>query len=223
MKKKNKNKTKKVLIILIIIVLLLIVGILLYSFFLKDEKQEVKTIKSIPEYGYELKENETKLYKDEFENLDKILSKKEVNYESYAKQIAKLFIIDFYTLDNKLSKNDIGGTDFIKESMKDNFIEEARSTFYRYLEVESDDRHQYLPEVSSIDEVKLENTTFTIYDKTTTTTTSKYKKTTTASGTEVDAYKVTISWSYKEDLGYGTEANMIIIKEDKKLYIVEMD
>ena len=48
-------------------------------------------------------------------------------------------------------------------------------------------------------------------------------RTTTSSGTVVDAYKVTISWKYKEDYGYEKEANMIIVKQDKKLYIVEMD
>lgn len=214
------KKSKKILITLIIIVILSIIGILLYNYFSKDEPKEVKTIKSIPEYGYELKENETKLYKDEFDNLDKILAKKEVDYEEYAKQIAKLFIIDFYTLDNKLSKNDIGGTDFIKDDMKDNFIEEARSTFYKYLEVNSSDRNQELPIVSEIKDVEIENTTFVIKDSKTTTSKTK---TTTSKGTQVDAYKVTISWDYKEDYGYEKEANMIIIKEDKKLYIVEMD
>lgn len=214
------KKSKKILITLIIIVILSIIGIFLYNYFSKDEPKEVKTIKSIPEYGYELKENETKLYKDEFDNLDKILSKKEVDYEEYAKQIAKLFIIDFYTLDNKLSKNDIGGTDFIKDDMKDNFIEEARSTFYKYLEVDSEDRNQDLPIVSEIKDVEIENTTFVIKDSKTTTSKTK---TTTSKGTQVDAYKVTISWDYKEDYGYEKEANMIIIKEDKKLYIVEMD
>ena len=214
------KKSKKILITLIIIVILSIIGILLYNYFSKDEPKEVKTIKSIPEYGYELKENETELYKDEFDNLDKILSKKEVDYEEYAKQIAKLFIIDFYTLDNKLSKNDIGGTDFIKDDMRDNFIEEARSTFYKYLEVNSSDRNQELPIVSEIKDVEIENTTFVIKDSRTTTSKTK---TTTSKGTQVDAYKVTISWDYKEDYGYEKEANMIIIKEDKKLYIVEMD
>lgn len=201
------KKSKKILITLIIIVILSIIGMLLYNYFTSDEPKEVKTIKSISEYGYELKENETKLYKDEFDNLDKILSKKEVDYEEYAKAISKLFIIDFYTLDNKLSKNDIGGIEFIKESMRDNFIEEARSTFYKYLEVKSDSRNQNLPEVSQIDSVYVTKTEFKYSDKT----------------IEENAYKVTISWDYKEDYGYEEEANMIIVKEDKKLYIVEMD
>ena len=219
------KKSKKVLITLIIITILLIIGLLAYKYF-NNDKQEVKVIKKIPGYDYQLKENATSLYKDEFENLDKILSKSNVNYEDYAKQIAKLFIIDFYTLDNKLSKNDIGGTEFIMDDMKDNFIEQARSTFYKYLEVKSKKRKQELPKVSEINDVKLENTTFTItneYSETTTTTAKSKTRTTTAKGREVDAYKVTISWDYKEDLDYEKEAKMIIVKEGKKLYIVEMD
>lgn len=204
---KKKSKLKKLLIILIILVIIAIIGILVYNFFFKNKEEEVKVIKSIPEYGYDLRENETKLYKDEFEKLDDILSKNDVDYEEYAKEIAKLFIIDFYTLSNKQSKNDIGGTDFIKESMRDNFIEEARSTFYRYIEVLSDNRNQDLPEVSEIKSVKIEDTSFTYSDDT----------------VDDNAYRVTISWDYKEDFGYETEANMIIVKEDKKLYIVEMD
>lgn len=204
---KKKSKLKKILIILIILVIIAIIGILVYNFFFKNKEEEVKVIKSIPEYGYDLRENETKLYKDEFEKLDDILSKNDVDYEEYAKEIAKLFIIDFYTFSNKQSKNDIGGTDFIKESMRDNFIEEARSTFYRYLEVESDDRNQDLPEVSEIKSVEIEDTSFTYSDDT----------------VDDNAYRVTISWDYKEDFGYETKANMIIVREDKKLYIVEMD
>ena len=204
---KKKSKLKKLLIILIILVIIAIIGILVYNFFFKNNEEEVKVIKSIPEYGYDLRENETKLYKDEFEKLDDILSKNDVDYEEYAKEIAKLFIIDFYTLSNKQSKNDIGGTDFIKESMRDNFIEEARSTFYRYIEVLSDNRNQDLPEVSEIKSVEIEDTSFTYSDDT----------------VDDNAYRVTISWDYKEDFGYETKANMIIVKEDKKLYIVEMD
>ena len=204
---KKKSKLKKLLIILIILVIIAIIGILVYNFFFKNKEKEVKVIKSIPEYGYDLRENETKLYKNEFEKLDDILSEKDVNYEDYAKEIARLFIIDFYTLTNKQSKNDIGGTEFIKESMRDNFIEEARSTFYRYLEVESDNRNQDLPEVSEITNVEIEDTSFTYSDET----------------VDENAYRVKITWDYKEDFGYETEASMIIVREDNKLYIVEMD
>ncbi len=200
------KKSKKVIISLFIIVLVVSSIIALMIIFKPNKEEEIKIIKSINTYDYKLEENETKLYKDTFNELDGILSSEEVNYEDYAKCIAKLFIIDFYTLDNKLSKNDIGGTDFIKGEMRDNFIEEARSTFYKYLE-QKEGREQTLPEVSEILSVELENTSFTYSDKT----------------VDDDAYKITIKWDYKEDLGYETEANMIIVKEGKKLYIVEMD
>ena len=200
------KKSRKIIISLIVIILIAIIGLIVYKTVFNNSQEEVKIIKSIKDYDYNLKENETELYKTEFNELDKILSKKNVDYEEYAKSIAKLFIIDFYTLNNKLSKNDIGGTEFIKEDMRDNFIEEARSTFYKYVEV-IDGRTQKLPEVSSITDVSVEKTEFKYSDKT----------------IDENAYKVSISWDYVEDLGYEKEASMIIVKQDKKLYIVEMD
>ena len=200
------KKSRKIIISLIVIILIAIIGLIVYKTVFNNSQEEVKIIKSIKDYDYNLKENETELYKTEFNELDKILSKKNVDYEEYAKSIAKLFIIDFYTLNNKLSKNDIGGTEFIKEDMRDNFIEEARSTFYKYVEV-IDGRTQELPEVSNITDVSVEKTEFKYSDKT----------------VDENAYKISISWDYVEDLGYEKEASMIIVKQDKKLYIVEMD
>lgn len=200
------KKSRKIIISLIVIILIAIIGLIVYKMVFNNSQEEVKIIKRIKDYNYNLKENETELYKTEFNELDKILSKKNVDYEEYAKSIAKLFIIDFYTLDNKLSKNDIGGTEFIKEDMRDNFIEEARSTFYKYVEV-IDGRTQELPEVSNITDVSVEKAKFKYSDKT----------------IDENAYKVSISWDYVEDLGYEKEASMIIVKQDKKLYIVEMD
>ena len=200
------KKSRKIIISLIVIILIAIIGLIVYKTVFNNSQEEVKIIKSIKDYDYNLKENETELYKTEFNELDKILSKKNVDYEEYAKSIAKLFIIDFYTLNNKLSKNDIGGTEFIKEDMRDNFIEEARSTFYKYVEV-IDGRTQELPEVSNITDVSVEKAEFKYSDNT----------------IDENAYKVSISWDYVEDLGYEKEASMIIVKQDKKLYIVEMD
>ena len=64
------KKSKKILITLIILVLLLIIGMLVYMFFFKTDENEVKVIKTISKYGYTLDENETALYKEEFEKLD---------------------------------------------------------------------------------------------------------------------------------------------------------
>lgn len=207
MKKKSKSKKNKIIIFIVFIIVLCISLLAGFKVLFNEEEQEIKVIKEIKNYGYKLNENETDIYKEEFYNLEKILSSNEVDYEEYAKSIAKLFIIDFYTLDNKLSKNDIGGIQFIKESMRDNFIEEARSTFYKYVEVKSDKRTQKLPIVSEIIDESIENASFTYSDKT----------------VDENAYKITISWDYVEDLGYEKEAKMILVKEDKKLYIIEMN
>ena len=206
---KKKNTLKKILLFIIIILIICLAIFMGYNYFNKDnDDNEVKIIRSIPTYDYSLKDNKTKLYNDTFEELSDILNEEDVSYEEYAKCISKLFIIDFYTLNNKSSKNDVGGTDFIYPDMVDNFVEEARSTFYRYIQTNTgENKNDNLPEVSNIDEVFVEETTFTL---------KELKQT-------VDAYKVTIKWSYKEETDYENEAKVILIKKDKKLYIVEMD
>lgn len=212
------RRIRRLLIILIIIVLVGIGAYYVYENYIK-ESDEPKVIKKIKKYDYELNNKETKLYKTTFDELDKILSKKNVDYEAYAKTISKLFIIDFYTLDNKMSKNDIGGVQFIKESMRDNFIEQSRGTFYRYVE-QKEGRTQKLPVVSKIKSVSVQKTTYMVKDLETTT---NKKVKTEPSGTEYEAYNVSITWDYEKDLGYETQANLTLIKDGIKLYIVEMD
>lgn len=208
----KKSKVIRLIIIFLILILVISLAAFIGYNYLKEDTnnvvEEIKIVKSIEAYDYNLKENETTLYNDTFEELVNILTVDEISYEEYAKVISKLFIIDFYTLNNKLSKNDIGGTDFIYPDMVDNFIEEARSTFYKYIETNTgENKNNNLPEVSSIDEVLVEETTFTLKEK---------KET-------IDAYRVTIKWSYKNETDYEKEAKMILIKHDKKLYIVEMN
>ena len=203
---------KKFLKVLLFIVIILFISLgvyCCYDYFLgndDDLQDEVKIIKKIDKYDYTLKENETELYKEEFKNLVKVLSEKEISYEDYAKSISKLFIIDFYTLNNKKSKNDVGGTEFIKPDIVDNFIENARSTMYKYIK-SSDSNTSDFTEVSKIANIELIETTFT------------YK----SDKSTVPAYKVNIIWEYKDDIGYETEANIILVREDDKLFIVEMD
>ena len=220
---------KKLIKIIILLLIMGLVGFGIYYGYNNYVKKtnEVKIVKKIKGYGYELNNNETALYREKFDELDKILSKENVDYEAYAKKISELFIIDFYTLDNKISKNDIGGIQFIKDSMKDNFIEEARSTFYKYVE-QKEGRTQALPVVSKINSIEVEETTFVINyneedkneEKNTTIKTSNKNK---QSGVQYDGYKVHVSWSYKKNLGYEKAANIILVKDGEKLYIVEMD
>ena len=203
MKRRKKSYTK----IIIIFVILLILGIIGFIYLNKDEEKSViKVERTIPGFEYTLEENETEIYKDTFKKLESILDEEEIDKEEYAKCISELFIIDFYTLDNKLSKNDIGGVQFVYPSIKDNFVEKARSTFYKYLEVK-EGRTQTLPIVSEITSVLAEKTLFKVKD-------TKENK---------EAYKVSISWEYEEDLDYEKEADLYVVVESNKLYIVEMD
>lgn len=205
--KSRKTKRKSYTLVIIFLIILLILGIIGFIYLNKDEeKSVVKVERTIPGYEYTLEENETKLYKDTFNKLESILDEEEINKEEYAKCISELFIIDFYTLDNKLSKNDIGGVQFVYPSIKDNYVEKARSTFYKYLEVK-ENRTQELPNVSEITNTEVEKTIFKIKD-------TKESK---------EAYKVSISWEYEEDLDYEKEADLYVVEESNKLYIIEMD
>lgn len=202
-----KTRKKRYTSIIIILVILLILGIIGFIYLNKDEEKSViKVERTIPGYEYTLEENEIEIYKDTFKKLESILDEEEIDKEEYAKCISELFIIDFYTLDNKLSKNDIGGVQFVYPSIKDNFVEKARSTFYKYLEVK-EGRTQSLPVVSEITSVLAEKTLFKVKD-------TKENK---------EAYKVSISWEYEEDLDYEKEADLYVVEESNKLYIIEMD
>ena len=202
-----KTRKKSYTLIIIILVILLILGIIGFIYLNKDEEKSViKVERTIPGYEYTLEENEIEIYKDTFKKLESILDEEEIDKEEYTKCISELFIIDFYTLDNKLSKNDIGGVQFVYPSIKDNFVEKARSTFYKYLEVK-EGRTQTLPVVSEITSVLAEKTLFKVKD-------TKENK---------EAYKVSISWEYEEDLDYEKEADLYVVEESNKLYIVEMD
>lgn len=204
--KKNKgtNKGRKKIVI-ISLLLIILIGFGIYYFVSDSNKDDVKVVRTIKNYNYQLNDNETELYNDTFERLEKILSKDQIDYEGYAKCISELYIIDFYTLTNKLSKNDIGGAQFVDPEIKDNFIEKARSTFYKYLKVAGDSRNQDLPEVSKITSVNVGNYSFKYSNKT----------------VDDNAYKVSIKWSYKKDYGYEDSKDIILIKKENKLYIVE--
>lgn len=204
-KEKKKKKTGKIIFIILLVIALCVGGYFVYEKYYKKDEPTVKIIKKITKYNYKLGDNKSKLYKKYFDELEDVLENEDVDYDEYAKVVSKLFITDFYTLNNKKSKNDIGGLDFIKDDMKDNFIDQARSTFYRYIKLDSNEDD--LPEVSEVISVDVEKTTFTYSD----------------GSTDENAYKVNITWEYNEDLGYEKEANMILVKDDIKLYIIEMD
>lgn len=207
MKKRKMKKSVKRLILIIIIVIVFGLGI----FYIIDNftartpvNTKVKVIDEIAEYGYKLEENETKLYKDLFKDLNNVLKQDEVDYEQYAELVAKLYVADFYNLENKVTKNDVGGTQFIHSGAVDNFLLKAKDTMYKNIESNVyGDRKQELPVISKINLEDIKEEKFTINDE------------------EVDSYVVTLKWTYKKDLGYDKEKEIILVREDKKLSIVQ--
>ena len=158
------------------------------------------------EYGYTLKSNKSKSYKKEFNNLAELLKKDKVDEEEYAKELTKLFVLDFYTLSDKVANTDVGGTDFVHTDAKNNFLEKAEDTIYKYVENNMyGGRKQDLPTVKEVKIDNVENTSFTI-DKV----------------TDDKAYQVTASWTYDSENDYQNKAIFTFVHEDKKLSLVEM-
>jgi hypothetical protein len=197
---------KRIILAFLILVLLYSVGGVFYNVYYKedDSKKKVNNIDSIKGYTYTLPATATNIQKDEFKILKKNLESKKVNEEDYAKSISKLFIIELYTINNKVNKYDVGGTTYIYPDSVENYKTNVEDTIYKYVEDNSDGkRTQKLPEVSKV----------TINSLITT----KYK----INNTEYDAYKLSLNWTYIEDLKYDTKGEIILIKIDKFLYIVE--
>lgn len=205
---KLKKKAKRV-IFLIILIVIIIAGLIIYNkVSKKDSVEEVKIVNEISKYGYKLKENKPKKYKDMFNELKEILEAKKVDEELYVKKISEMFIYDFYSLNDKTAKTDVGGIDFVYSKISENFLQNAEDTYYKYVESNIyNNRKQSLPTVS---EIKIESVEKAEY----------------AYAEEIDeeAYSVKVSWSYTDDnfSDYQREANLIFIHDDIKLSLVEL-
>ena len=200
-KEKKPGKGKKILIALLIIILIAGAGFGVYKiFFDKDSKKsvvEVKVLDSLDDYGYTLSDKDTDLFKDEYNVLKDLLNEKEIDDEKYATQVAKLFVIDLYTINTKVNKLDIGGSEYYYLDKVTMFEKKVMDTLYYHLEDNTyGDREQELPEVKKIEVLSIEETEYKIGEK------------------EKDAYLVQVEWEYVEDMGYDTEASIVLCKED---------
>ena len=203
------KKRAKILIFLITIIVIGIIVFLVYkNFFGKNETEGAKVINSIEDYGYTLKDNKNEKYKSMFEELKKVLEKDKVDYDKYAETISKMFIYDFFSLDDKMAKNDIGGVDFIHPDALSNFLENAESTYYKYVESNIyGNRNQKLPMVDEVKVGEIKTTEFAVGDK-----------------NIDDAYEIEVEWTYTEEEfnDYQSSGKLIIVKDGKKLQIVEL-
>lgn len=208
---------KKVIIILLILIVLGVGGFFGYRYF-KPENKPINTKKvytdSIKGYDYKLEKRDSKLYKEKYAELKKVLESKTIDYEEYAKLLAQLYIIDLYTIDNKVNTYDVGGSEFIYPDALENYELKVKDTIYRYMEDNSyGKRKQELPSVDSIKVESIKETTFELKGEE-----GKESK-------SLEGYEVKLSWSYEKDLGYDEKATVILVKDEdeKMVYVIEQN
>lgn len=212
---KLKKKTKVVLILFLLIIIA-VAGYFIYTKYLSSSPTKIKKVDSIPGYGYNLKSSHPEEYKKMFSELKEILSEEKVNKEAYAKKISQMFIYDFFSLDYKVAKTDVGGVEFVSPYVEKNFLEAAENEYYKYVESNIyGKRDQNLPRVTKPSVENIEQNTFKY-------TITKDKKD--VEQTDTNAYKVRLKWSYtKSDFDdYQNEGVLILVNNDKKLEVVEL-
>lgn len=212
--KKKKIKYGNVVIfglIGLLVLLLLITGILVFGIY-KDtfgsNVEDVEIADTIDKYGYQLTENHTDYYKELYNELKDLLNKEDYSDSEYAELVAKMFVADFYDLNSKLNKNDIGGYQFVYEGYQDTFKRFASDINGVYYYVENNiygDRKQDLPVIKEVSIESINNVPYAY-----------------GSISDTDAYSVTVSITYKKDLGYPKSVDLILIHSNDKIEVVEM-
>ncbi len=201
-------KKKKIGIVVCFILLIYFIGGIFYNIFLDrsdtKKKNNVNQNLQIKGFEYLLNDDDTELLKSEFKKLKNNLESSNINYNEYALSISKMFIIDLYTLNNKKNMYDVGGVQFVYPDARENFKLNVENTLYKYMEDNSDGKRvQDLPEVSNVEVTSDEVYEYTIGEE-------KY-----------EGYKINLDISYVKDLEYDAKAELILVKVDKYLYIVE--
>lgn len=207
----NKNCSKVVqfgFVVFVVIAICICLNYYSEKYIRNDDnniEDDVRVVSKFDDYSYFLKSNHP-LYKEKFRNLQVVLNQDAVDEREYANTIAQLFLIDFYTLEDKMTNQDIGGVDFIYLDYQDNFMLNASSTIYMYVENNLyGDRKQELPYVSNVEVLETNNI--------------NYSK---AGINDGNAYSVKCSLKYKKDLGYASNVTITLVHEGLKLSIVDI-
>lgn len=194
--------------ILIIIFLILSIGATYVSskYFFHNFKKKKFTVvvDNISSYGYTLDKRDTKLMKEKFNELKKVVKAKEIDYKKYSELISQLYVIDLYTIDNKVNKYDVPCLEYIYNDQVDKFKSMIKWEFYSKIEDNSDkNRKQELPVVKSVEVTNVEETTYDI------------------NGEVKNGHVVTLEWIYEEDLGYDKKAQITTVIDNNKVYVVK--
>lgn len=200
---RRKKQIKKSALLIIILTILISIGLYFLLFSKSTGGLLVRSKDKTVKFDYTLDKDNTNLMKENFKELKDILANDNINYEDYAKTLAKLFIIDLYTIDNKKSMYDVGSLEYVYD--KENFKTRCQNTLYKGLNDKSTRKNNEYPIVESINIDSFENGEFTYND-------NKY-----------ESYEITLSWDYKKDLGYDKKGKVTIIKIEDKLYVVSYE
>ncbi len=185
-------------------VLAVVLAVLIYQKFFKSDV--IRVVASIPDYSYQLESNQTKIFKKYYRDLEEELEDQHIDEENYAKLISKMFLIDFYTLSNKVTNQDVGGVQFLHSSIQENFKNKATDTLYKYVQSNIyGNRRQQLPTVKDVSIEKVSNTSYSYQDV-----------------KDDSAYQIDAKIIYKKDLGYDKKKTLVLVHEDMKLSIVEV-
>lgn len=214
-KKKKKKKVRlkkwvKVAIFILILLLLSIIGFVTYSKLSNKKEEKVETvIKEEIEsdtYKYYINSSASKYEKEVFEELKKVLSKEEINEEEYASLLAKVFISNLFTLNSKNNSSDISSSQYVYSSYQDTYKTIIKDTIYSSIELNlNGERTQELPEVSDVEVISNKRIKFFL-DK---------------EIIDEQAFDIKVNISYVKDLGYPTEYNIVLVKNNDLLEVAK--
>lgn len=203
------KKKYKILMIVIIFIAVILSGVIIYQKFFYKEPVDtpvntVTVTNTIDEYGYTLEDRDTALFEEKFHELETLLNQEEFGQEEYVSLVSQLFIIDFYTIDNKISRYDIGGLEYVYTDAVASLKSVAQNSIYKTVENNLDNtRTQDLPIVTSITVDSISDYEYIMPDEST-----------------VSGYRVALSWTYTENLGYDTEGVLVLIPDGNKVGVV---
>ena len=144
------------------------------------------------------------MFEEKFHELEALLNQEDFDQEEYVSLVSQLFIIDFYTIDNKISRYDIGGLEYVYTDAVASLKSVAQNSIYKTVENNLDgSRTQQLPEVSSITVDSISDYEYIMPDEST-----------------VSGYRVALSWTYTENLGYDHEGVLVLIPDGNKVGVV---
>ena len=133
MNRQKKRKKLALICIIFLLIIAIIIGVIVYNSFFKKNNKKTVVVKEISEYGYKLEKRDTKLMADTFNELDKILSAEDIDYQKYAETLSKLFVIDLYTISNKVDTYDVGGVEYIYPDDVEEYKYNVMGTIYNYI------------------------------------------------------------------------------------------